>query len=465
MSLLTNHVFVLNKDKSFLSMVHPARARKLLTQNKAAVFRTYPFVIILLQQIMNPSLKQYFLKIDPGSQWTGFAIQCGEEIVFRMELKHRGDVIKSDLQKRSGFRRGRRSRNLRYRQERFNKKKKSGWLPPSLMHRVFTVETWIKRFCKFCPIILIEIEQVRFDMQKIANPEISGIEYQQGTLFGYEVREYLLEKWDRECAYCGAKNIQLEVEHIKAKSNGGSDRVSNLTLACHDCNQKKGNMNVDDFLSDKHKLAHILANAQTPLKDAAVVNSTRIHIVDVAKKYNPVNTWTGGRTKMNRVNQNLEKGHSIDAACVGESGSKVIFLTEQPLLVIAFGHGSRQSRRTNDKGFPALVTKKCKNTGRDIVQKDEFGNVKIISPKNEYTHITAGDIVRFEIKKVRSVKSNHIQAVDGKVVVEPKWYTCRVKTPTPQGFEVLIKGGRVGISSMKGAKFAYRADGYEYKFR
>lgn len=315
-------------------MLHPARARKLLTQNKAAVFRTYPFVIILNQQILNPCLKEYILKIDPGSQWTGFAIQCGEEIVFRMELKHRGDVIKSDLQKRAGFRHGRRSRNLRYRKERFNKKKKNGWLPPSLTHRVLTVETWIKRFCKFCPIVVIEIEQVRFDTHKIVNPEISGIEYQQGTLFGYEIREYLLEKWNRECAYCGVKNVQLEVEHIKAKSNGGSDRLGNLTLACHDCNQKKGNMHVSDFVSDKHKLEKILATATAPLKDAAAVNSTRIRIVDMAKKYSPVNTWTGGRTKMNRVNQNLGKAHSIDAACVGESGSKVILLTQQPLLVI-----------------------------------------------------------------------------------------------------------------------------------
>lgn len=72
--------------------------------------------------------------------------------------------------------------------------------------------------------------------------------------------------------------------------------------------------------------------------------------------------------------------------------------------------------------------------------------------------------MRFEIKKARSVKSNHPHAVDGKVVIEPKWYTCRVKTPTYNGFEILIKGGRVTVSSMKNVKFTYRADGYDYKF-
>jgi RRXRR protein/HNH endonuclease len=349
--------------------------------------------------------------------------------------------------------------------KRFDRKKKSGWLPPSLMHRVLTVETWIKRFTRYCLIVAIEIEQVRFDMQKINNPEINGVEYQQGTLFGYEVREYLLEKWNRECAYCGKKSAQLEVEHIAPKSRGGSDRVSNLTLACHECNQLKGNQNLSDFLSDRRQLDKILKQAQTPLHDAAAVNSTRIAIVDMASKHcGNVRTWTGGRTKMNRCKQQLEKSHSIDAACVGESGENIKILTSQPIIVISKGHGTRQSRRTNDKGFPALITSKCKKTGKDIVQRNEDGTVKTISPKNDYTHIQAGDIVRFEIKKARSVKSNHSDSVDGKVQIEPKWYTCRVKTPTKSGFEVLIKGGRVGVSSMKGVKFAYRADGYDYKF-
>ena len=84
----TNYVFVLNNDKSFLNMVHPARARKILEQKKASVLRTFPFVIILNKQVENPILKEYELKIDPGSKGTGFAIQCGEEIVFLMDAFH-----------------------------------------------------------------------------------------------------------------------------------------------------------------------------------------------------------------------------------------------------------------------------------------------------------------------------------------------------------------------------------------
>ncbi|WP_197047582.1 HNH endonuclease, partial [Planktothrix serta] len=68
-------------------------------------------------------------------------------------------------------------------------------------------------------------------LQQLENPEISGIEYQQGELQGYEVRQYLLEKWSRKCAYCGVENVPLEVEHIHPKSQGGTDRISNLTVA------------------------------------------------------------------------------------------------------------------------------------------------------------------------------------------------------------------------------------------
>ena len=119
------------------------------------------------------------------------------------------------------------------------------------------------------------MELVKFDTQAMENAEISGVEYQQGTLLGYEVREYLLEKWDRKCTYCGKKDIPLEIEHIKARSNGGSDRVSNLCLACHECNQAKSNTDVCEFLKDKPEvLEHILKQAKTPLKDAASVNAT-----------------------------------------------------------------------------------------------------------------------------------------------------------------------------------------------
>ena len=113
-------------------------------------------------------------------------------------------------------------------------------------------------------------------LQKEENPEIAGIEYQQGTLAGYELREYLLEKWHHTCAYCGRTDTPLQVEHITPRSRGGTDRVSNLTWACVPCNRRKGNRPAEDCLKCKPEvLARIKRQAKAPLKDAAAVNSTR----------------------------------------------------------------------------------------------------------------------------------------------------------------------------------------------
>ena len=99
--------------------------------------------------------------------------------------------------------------------------------------------TWVARLCRLCPVTAASQELVKFDLQKEQNPEIAGIEYQQGTLAGYELREYLLEKYDRTCAYCGKTDVPLQVEHIVPRSKGGTDRVSNLTLACKECNTRR----------------------------------------------------------------------------------------------------------------------------------------------------------------------------------------------------------------------------------
>ena len=113
------------------------------------------------------------------------------------------------------MRRGRRSRRTRYRAPRFaNRHRRAGWLPPSLLSRVENILAWLKRLSRLCNITAVSQELVCFDIQKMENPEVAGLEYQQGTLFGFEVREYLLLKWGRTCAYCDVQGVPLQVEHI-----------------------------------------------------------------------------------------------------------------------------------------------------------------------------------------------------------------------------------------------------------
>ena len=256
------------------------------------------------------------------------------------------------------------------------KQRRKGWLPPSLMSRVNNIETWVKRLSRIAPIESASMELVRFDTQLMQNPEILGVEYQQGELAGYEVREYLLEKFNRTCCYCGKTNCILEIEHITPRSRGGSDRVSNLCISCVTCNQKKGAQTAQEFGHPK-----VQARAKLPLRDAAAVNATRWRTFEMLKQYFPnLETGTGGRTKFNRSKQSYPKSHWIDAACVGKSGRVIKLNPDMPVLTItATGH-----RGGSGSGL----------TGRQMVNTDKFGFPKG-NPKGPRTRggVTSGDLV------------------------------------------------------------------------
>lgn len=175
-------------------------------------------------------------------------------------------------------------------------------------------------------------------------------------LAGFEVKEYLLQKWGHRCAYCDKTGVPLEIEHIRARSRGGSHRESNLTLSCVPCNQAKGNQDIQVFLAhDPERLARILAQAKAPLRDAAAVNTTRQALYERLVTLGlPVEVGSGGRTKYNRTRQGMPKTHWTDAACVGASTPEVLqnWQTIRPLLITATGRQCRQMCNMEKHGFP-----------------------------------------------------------------------------------------------------------------
>ncbi|MBA3532750.1 MAG: HNH endonuclease [Ardenticatenales bacterium] len=360
-------VFVLDATGEALMPCHPARARKLLKAGRAVVVHQQLFTIKLLDRVGGET-QPVMLKLDPGSRVSGLVLvghfARGAEVLWAGELTHRGPAIRDNLTQRASVRRSRRSRKTRYRKPRFlHRRRRAGWLAPSLQSRVDNILSWVRRLRGWCPVSGLAMELVRFDTQLLQNPEISGVEYQQGTLHGYEVREYVLEKWGRQCAYCDATGVALQVEHIQARTAGGSHRVSNLTLACEDCNQAKGSQDIRTFLAhDPPRLARILAQAQTPLRDAAAVNSTRWALYEALQVMElPLEGGTGGRTKYNRTQQAYPKAHWVDAACVGVSGAQVALDPAMPILQIkAMGRGSRQMCRMDKYGFPRTGPKRFK---------------------------------------------------------------------------------------------------------
>lgn len=424
-------VFVLDTDKRPLDPIHSAQARQLLRNKKAGIFRRFPFTIILRKSQADSIVQPLRLKLDPGAKFTGIALvnDTSGEVVFAAELKHRGFAIREALTSRRQLRRGRRARKTRYRAPRFlNRTRPDGWLAPSLQSRVDNIKTWVDKLLKLAPITAISQELVRFDMQLMSNPEIQGKEYQQGTLQGYETREYLLEKWGRQCAYCGVKEVPFQVEHIQPRAKGGTNSITNLALSCEKCNIKKGTKDIKDFLKkDPLKLEKILKQARRPLVDAAAVNATRWALFGVLKETElPIETGSGGLTKFNRSQQKLEKTHWIDSACVGKSTPLLNIKGVKPLLITANGHGTRQMCGTDKFGFPSRH-----RTNKQI----HFG-------------FQTGDIIKSVV-------------TSGKKVGE---YVGRVLCRATGSFDIATKTGRISGISYKYCYAIHKKDGYAYAF-
>jgi 5-methylcytosine-specific restriction endonuclease McrA len=421
-------VLVVDKNRNPLMPCNPARARELIKKGKAKVLRHYPFTIILLER-ENGNLQESQIKFDTGAKVSGIAVVAnfkrGLICVWAAELQHRSFVIRDSLLRRRYVRRSRRNRKTRYRIPRFsNRKHKKLKIRPSLMSRIHNLETWLERLMKFIPISCIALELVRFDTQALENPEISGVEYQQGELMGYEVREYLLEKWERQCAYCGKTNIPLQIEHIIPKSRGGSNRLNNLTLACKNCNRKKANQTAAEF-----GYPQIQLKANQSLIYAAAVNTIRWIVFERFQlKGLSIEIGTGGRTKLNRIKQNYPKTHWIDAVCVGVSGEEVfIYPQHQALLITAVGHGSRQICRTDKYGFPASYRQR---------QKRHFD-------------FQTGDIVQAVVP-------------NGKYIGE---YIGRVVCRTNGRFDVIGSSKKALGVYYKHCRLLHHSDGYNYSLR
>lgn len=349
-------VYVLNMRGQPLMPTTPRKARNLVKTNKAKVIRRIPFTI-QLGYATGETKQQIKLGIDSGYSGVGFSATTKKREVIAGEVELRPDVSRNLTQRRQ-YRRTRRNR-LWYRKPRFNNRvatKKKGWLPPSLRHKLASHKRLIADIQRLLPITTICVEVASFDAHKLKKPEISGVEYHQGELQGYEIREYLLEKWHRTCAYCGKTGIPLEIEHIVPKSRGGSNRVANLTLSCRRCNVKKGEQTATEFGSPD-----IAKQATSSLQAAPFMNLVRTHLVEelgCEKTY-------GYITKHDRIKLGLAKSHVNDAYVIAGG-------TNQPrcrVLQVKQIRRNNRSIQTNRKGFkPSIRRKRYPLPPQDLVR-------------------------------------------------------------------------------------------------
>lgn len=295
-----------------------AKVRILLKQGKAKIIQKCPFTIQLLYESTTHT-QNINLGIDAGSKTIGVSATTESKVLYESEVVLRNDIV-GLLSERRALRRTRRNRKIRYRQPRFNNRKKPfGWLAPSIKQKIETHITVVENVMKILPVTKIIVETASFDIQKIKNPKIEGVGYKQGEQLGFwNVREYVLFRDKHQCQCCKGKSKDntLNVHHIESRQTGGN-APNNLITLCETCH-KAYHKGIITLPKEIHRGMRF--------RDAAFMGIMRWAFYDKLKElYNTlgikvINTY-GYLTKNTRIVHGLPKEHYVDARCI--SGNPV----------------------------------------------------------------------------------------------------------------------------------------------
>ena len=303
-------VYVISIEGRPLMPCKEAKARKLLKQNTAKIYKREPFTIQLLFECENQT-QDITLGVDAGSKHIGLSATTNSKELYSADVELRNDIVNL-LSTRREARRTRRNR-LRYRAPRFNNRvrsKNKGWLAPSIEQKIQCHFQIIQDVHDILPITNIIVEIANFDIQKIKKPDVSGKEYQEGEQLGFwNVREYVLARDQHTCQCCKGKSKDhiLNVHHIESRRTGGN-APNNLITLCETCHKGYHNGSV--------RLPQNIKRGMS-FKDAAFMGIMRWTFYNRLKELYPNVSMTFGYiTKNVRIQNDLPKEHYIDARCI-----------------------------------------------------------------------------------------------------------------------------------------------------
>lgn len=306
-------VYVLNTNGSPLMPTHRfGKVRHLLKSGKAKIVKRDPFTIQLTYECGN-HIQNITLGVDAGSKHIGLSASTEKEELYCSDVEIRNDIVEL-LSTRRQNRRTRRNR-LRYRKPRFNNRNvPEGWLAPSIRHKINCHLKVIENIHKVLPINKIIVEVAAFDTQLLKaeaeSKTISGKDYQNGEMLGFNTREYVLFRDNHTCQHCHGKSKDkvLEVHHLESRKTGGNAPTNLITL-CSTCHKKYHNGAIE--LKQKRGAKY---------NDATFMGIMRWSLYNqLCMTYSDIELTYGYITKNNRITHGLAKEHYNDAYCIAQN--------------------------------------------------------------------------------------------------------------------------------------------------
>ena len=351
---------------------------------------------------------------------------------------------KDRITSRRELRRTRRNR-LRYRQARFNnRRRKDGWLAPSIQHRLdFTIKE-IKRLYKFLPITNLVVEVTPFDNQKLLNPSIKSWQYTQGKMHGFKtIKNYLLARDNYRDALDGKQYpaSQLRVHHLVQRKDGGSNQPDNLVLLS-DVNHNQANHN-------NGVLAKLRQNRQKTI-DYRGAYFMSILATRLSNYFEHYTTTQGYLTANLRRKYGIEKSHLNDAFVIA-GGTDVTLRTSNVYL--------RQKLRNNNRSLQKFYDAKYidRRDGKQKTGKELSSGRTRRSRELNYNNLR--QFRKEKVKKGRvSIRRNHYQLRPHDVVLNTRTNRIeRVKSVNSRGKNVILQTGK--SSTVKNIVSLYHVNG------
>lgn len=318
-NLILSCVAVISNKGIRLMPTSNYRARKLLTNGKAVIYKHNPFTIQLVTR-SDGEKQPIECAIDTGYYHVGNSIKTKKHEIAAIEIRTLSDE-KQRRDDRRMYRRQRRSR-LRYRKARFNnRRRKENWLAPSIEHRMEQNIAVLNKSIQVIPITDITMEMGQFDTQILkaieeGRPLPQGVDYQRGERYGMNtLREAVFTRDGYTCQCCGKSikdGVILRVHHIIYRNNGGTNRMSNLIAVCTKCHT-----------SENHKPGGKLYGWNSKIKSfkgATFMTSVRWILYRKVKTMYPgvnMHLTYGADTKGRRRERNISKSHVNDAYVMG----------------------------------------------------------------------------------------------------------------------------------------------------